>query len=83
MIEKFFLTYFLHIFPLFTKSQGIFGFKVRLLNDRTSSSAWVNFINILRAALMCKDPKIAKKTDNLTVCFEILGSSSVKAAHKC
>jgi len=39
----------------------------------------VNFINILRKALACKDPKSAKKTDGLTVFFALLGSAHIKA----
>ncbi len=42
----------------------------------------VNFINILRAAYMCADPESAKKTDNLTVFFALLGSVCIKAARK-
>jgi len=34
----------------------------------------VNFINILRAAFVRPDPESAKKTDNLTVFFALLGS---------
>ncbi len=37
----------------------------------------VNFINILRAAFACADPKSTKRTYNLTV---FLGSARVKAA---
>jgi len=40
----------------------------------------VNFINILQAAFWHLDPKNAKKTDNLTGFFTLLGSASVKAA---
>jgi len=42
----------------------------------------MNFTNILSAAFMRVDPKSAKKTDNLTVFFALLGSAPVKAAHK-
>ncbi len=42
----------------------------------------VNFINILRAAFLSADPESAKKTDNLTVFFVLLGSASVKAASR-
>ncbi len=53
-----------------------------------SSSLWfcllhvVNFINVLQAAFTLTDPKSAKKTDNLTVFFALLGSSGAKAACK-
>jgi len=43
---------------------------------------WVNFNNILLKAFTLADPKIAKKTFNLTVFFALLGSGCVKAAHK-
>jgi len=42
----------------------------------------VNFINVLQAAFVCADPKRAKKTDNLTVFFALLGSESIKAARR-
>jgi len=42
----------------------------------------VNFINILREAYVCADPKSAKRRDSLTVFFALLGSFCVKAAHK-
>jgi len=38
-----------------------------------------NFINVLQAAFVCADPKSAKKIDNLTVFFTLLGSTPVKA----
>jgi hypothetical protein len=37
-----------------------------VLQNRLRPSG-VNFINLLRAAFLCADPKRAKKTDNLTV----------------
>jgi len=40
------------------------------------------FINILQAAFMNADPKSAKKNDNLTVFFALLGSVHAKTAHK-
>jgi len=40
----------------------------------------VNFINILGAAFMRTDPESAKKTDNLTVFFSLLGSAHIKLA---
>jgi len=42
----------------------------------------VNFINVQQAAFTIADPKSAKKTDNLTVCFALSGSAKVKAAHR-
>jgi len=42
----------------------------------------VNFINILRAAFMCTDPKSAKRTDDLIVIFVLSGSACVKAVCK-
>jgi len=47
----------------------------------SSSASSVNFINILRAAFACADPKSAKKTDNLTVFFLLSISGRVKAVH--
>ncbi len=43
---------------------------------------YVNFTNILRAALTHVDPKSAKKTYDLTVLFVLLGSECVKAVRK-
>ncbi len=43
---------------------------------------WVNFANILRAALTRGDPESAKKTIYLTVFFALSGSACVKAARK-
>jgi len=40
----------------------------------------VNFINIRSKAFTCKDPKSAKKTDSLTVCFALFESAWTKAA---
>jgi len=54
-------------------------FKVDQLKDLPPS---VNFINILQAALTHTDPERAKKTDNLTVFFVLLGSSCTKAARR-
>jgi len=42
--------------------------------------AGVNFINISRAASRCTDPESAKRSDDLTVIFALLGSARVKAA---
>jgi len=42
----------------------------------------VNFINILNAASMFKDPKSAKKTDSLIVFFALLGSECIKTVFK-
>ncbi len=54
------------------------------VRDRSrSGQAWsqgVNFINILLVAIGHADPKSAKKTDNLTVFFALLGSAPVRAA---
>ncbi len=41
----------------------------------------VNFINVLRAAFACADPK-STKNDNLNVFFMLLGPSCVKAARR-
>ncbi len=41
-----------------------------------------NFINNLRAAFVCEDPKSAKKTYNMTAFFALLGSASAKAAQR-
>ncbi len=45
-------------------------------------SPGVNFINVLQTAFLCTDPKSAKKNDNLTVFFVLLGSGHVKAASR-
>ncbi len=42
----------------------------------------VNFINFLWAAFTRTDPKSAKITVNFTVFFALLGSGSIKAAHR-
>jgi len=42
----------------------------------------VNFIKIPRAAFALADLKSAKKTENLTVFFVILGSGRVKASRR-
>jgi len=42
----------------------------------------LNFINILRAAFARPDPERAKKTNNLTVYFALLGYACAKAAHR-
>jgi len=47
-----------------------------------SSAPRVNFINILQATFTSADHKRAKKTDNLTVFFALLGSAFVKAVHR-
>ncbi len=41
-------------------------------------SPGVNFINVLRAAFACTDPKRAKKTDKLDCFFALLGFVCVK-----
>jgi len=46
------------------------------------SAPGVNFINVLWAAFMPSDPESAKKTDNFTVFFALLGSAHVKAVCK-
>ena len=43
-------------------------------------SSGVNFINVLRAAFTCTDPKSAKKTVKSSSFFALSGSSIVKAA---
>ena len=52
--------------------------KIALLFERPG----VNFINVLQATFTCADPEIAKKTVKSSSCFALLGSSSVKAAHR-
>jgi len=42
----------------------------------------VNFINVLRTAFMLVDSKSAKKIDNLTVFFTLLGPACIKAVHR-
>ena len=42
----------------------------------------VDIYQILHTAFECADPKGAKKTDNLTVFFALLGSVCVKAENK-
>ena len=42
----------------------------------------VNFTNILRAAFTLADPKSAKRQVMLRSFFALLGSASIKAAHK-
>ncbi len=42
----------------------------------------VNFTNIIQAAFTHADPEQAKKTDNLTVFFMLLGSLGIKALLK-
>ncbi len=42
--------------------------------------AGVNFTNVLQSAFAHADPESAKKTDNLTVFFSLLGSGRAKAA---
>ncbi len=48
----------------------------------STKSPGFNFINNLQAAFMRADPESAKKTDNLTVFFMLLGSACIKAARK-
>jgi hypothetical protein len=54
---------------------------VRHVNENNWMTG-VNFINVLRAAFAPVEPKSAKKTNNLTVFFALLGSTHVKAANK-
>ena len=41
-----------------------------------------NFTNVLQSAFTLADPKSAKKTVKSSSCFTLLGSASVKAAHR-
>ncbi len=59
-----------HSFFISSKHENQSLFCVALLKYRSS----VNFINILREAFACADPKSAKKTDSSTVFFVLLGS---------
>jgi len=47
-----------------------------------SLRAGVNFINVLRAAFRCADPKSAKRYFNQQCRFMLLGPMSVKSVHK-
>jgi len=40
----------------------------------------VNYINVLKAAFACTDPKSTKKTVELSVFFALSGSARVKAS---
>jgi hypothetical protein len=42
----------------------------------------VNFTNILRLAIMCKDPHIETRKSSHKCLFELLGSAGIKAAQK-
>jgi len=42
----------------------------------------LNFINVLCTAFTLADPKSVKKTVKLSIFFTLLGSASVKAAHR-
>jgi len=42
----------------------------------------VNFIKVIRAALMCADRKSAKDTVKFSVFFVLLGSAPIKAARR-
>jgi hypothetical protein len=42
----------------------------------------VYFINILRTAFTCADPKSVEKTVKLSIFFTLSGSSSIKAVHR-
>jgi len=42
----------------------------------------VNFINVLRTAFTCVEPKSVKKTVKLSVFFLLLGATGVKAIRK-
>jgi len=46
------------------------------------SRSGINFINILRAAFTNPDPKSAKKSDDMTLFFVLLGSAHVIAVGK-
>jgi len=46
------------------------------------SQAWVDFINILRAAFTCPDLNSTNNTVKQSVFFALLGSARVKAVHK-
>ncbi len=48
----------------------------------TRATTGVNFINVLRAALMLVDPE-SVLIDNLIVIFTHLGSGRIKAVHNC
>jgi len=73
-------------YPASFQSHGQSDCQVRsqALTTGWSGKNWivpgVNFINILRATFVRADPKSAKKTDNLTAFFAVLGYVSVKAA---
>jgi len=45
-------------------------------------SSGLNFFNVLRTAFTIADPKSVIKTIELSIIFTLLGSMSVKAAHK-
>jgi hypothetical protein len=64
---------------------GVKVLKVEIAVDSdicTVSTSGVNFINVLRAAFICADPKRTKNTVKLSVFFVLLGSSCEKAAHR-
>jgi len=50
-------------------------------NQLKNGQPGLNFINVLREAFTCADPKSIKKTVKLSI-FMLLGSTSVKAVHK-
>ena len=49
---------------------------------KIARETWVNFINILQAAVTHADPEIAKKLLDLTVFFALLVSALLKAARR-
>jgi len=48
----------------------------------TTTTSWINFTNVLRAAFLGADPKSAKRLTSHQCLFVLLGSSSIKAARK-
>jgi len=78
----------LSIFSSFLFNLLVFGHLTQLsrIFNRSASVALgptgANFINVLQAGFIRANPESAKKTDDLTVFFVLLGSVSVKAAHK-
>ena len=64
--------------PTSTRWTSVFSSCRKSLKSRPG----VNFINVLREALKCADPKSAKKTVKLSVFFALLGFTGAKAAHR-
>jgi len=56
--------------------------KFAVICQDSIASSEVKFINILCKALTHEDLKSAKKTDNLTLFFALLGFECIKAARK-